>query len=164
MVAKSGDALLAPEATDALRSRLLPLADVITPNLPEAAALLSIGEGELMVDPEGACRRLLELGPRAVVLKGGHAHGAYSEDLYFAGGELVRLPARRVDTPNTHGTGCTFSAALAAHLARGLAPEEAARGAKRYVTGAIEAASEWKLGHGHGPVHHFHALWPSSER
>jgi hydroxymethylpyrimidine/phosphomethylpyrimidine kinase len=162
MVAKSGDALLAPEATDALRGRLLPLADVITPNLPEAAVLLSIGEGELLVDLEGACRRLLELGPRAVVLKGGHAHGAYSEDLYFDGGEVVRLPARRVDTPNTHGTGCTFSAALAAHLARGLGPQEAARGAKSYVTGAIEAAAEWKLGHGHGPVHHFHALWPAA--
>ncbi len=160
MVSKSGAALLAGEAVAVLRSALLPLAAVVTPNLPEAAALLAVAQGEILCDLEGACRRLLGLGPGAVVLKGGHALGPLSEDLFFDGRELLRLPARRVDTHNTHGTGCTFSAALAALLARGATPSEAARGAKAYVTGAIEGAREWRLGRGHGPVHHFHALWP----
>ncbi len=160
MVAKSGDRLLDQGAVAVLRHALLPLAAVVTPNLPEAAALLELAEGQVLCDLEGACRSLLALGPRAVVLKGGHAGGAHSDDLFFDGQELVRLPARRIDTQNTHGTGCAFSAALAALLARGATPSEAARGAKAYVTGAIEGAKEWRLGHGHGPVHHFHSLWP----
>ena len=160
MVAKSGDALLQADAVAALRTRLVPLCTVLTPNLPEAAVLLSIGEEELLGDLAGACRRLVKLGARAVLLKGGHAGGAQSDDLYCDGGEVVRLPARRVETRNTHGTGCTLSAALAAYLALGASPQEACRGAKSYVTAAIEAARAWQLGHGHGPVHHFHALWP----
>src|SRR5687767_897359 len=164
MISKSGAALLAPEAVEALRSRLIPLAALLTPNLPEAAVLLALTARELERDPAEACRALLALGARAVVLKGGHAGGEHSDDLYFDGTEIVRLAARRIDTRNTHGTGCTFSAAIAAMLARGESPLEACRAAKRYVTAAIEAARDWHLGHGHGPVHHFHALWPPRSR
>jgi hydroxymethylpyrimidine/phosphomethylpyrimidine kinase len=160
MVSKSGAALLLPEAVEVLRARLAPLALVLTPNLPEAAVLLAVHPAEIERDPAEACRQLLRIGSRAVVLKGGHAGGERSDDLYFDGGEIVRLPAHRVETRNTHGTGCTYSAAIAAFLARGEEPLEACRAAKRYVSAAIEAASKWQLGHGHGPVHHFHALWP----
>ena len=160
MVSKSGAALLLPDAVEALCEQLVPLALVLTPNLPEAAVLLGVQLGEVERDPAQACRQLLRLGSRVVVLKGGHAGGERSDDLYFDGGEIVRLPAHRVETRNTHGTGCTFSAAIAALLARGEEPLEACRAAKRYVSAAIDAASAWRLGHGHGPVHHFHALWP----
>jgi hydroxymethylpyrimidine/phosphomethylpyrimidine kinase len=163
MVSKSGAALLLPDAIEALRERMIPLAEILTPNLPEAAALLAMEFGALVRDPSEACRRLLDLGCRAVVLKGGHTGGDESDDLYFDGREIVRLAARRIPTSNTHGTGCTFSAAIAAYLARGEPPLEACRLAKRYVTAAIEAAREWHIGHGHGPVHHFHALWPHRE-
>jgi hydroxymethylpyrimidine/phosphomethylpyrimidine kinase len=162
MVSKSGAALLLPDAVEVLRRRMIPLAAVLTPNLPEAAALLAMEFGALARDPAEGCRRLLDLGCRAVVLKGGHAGGDDSDDLFFDGGEIVRLAAQRLATSNTHGTGCTFSAAVAAFLARGEAPLEACRLAKRYVTAAIEGARNWHLGHGHGPVHHFHALWPSN--
>jgi hydroxymethylpyrimidine/phosphomethylpyrimidine kinase len=164
MVSKSGAALLLNDAVEALRARLIPLAAVLTPNLPEAAALLSAEFGALARDPSEACRRLLDLGCRAVVLKGGHAGGEASDDLFFDGTEIVRLPAKRISTRNTHGTGCTFSAAIAAFLARGESPIEACRAAKRYVTAAIEAGSTWQLGHGHGPLHHFHALWRDAPR
>ena len=163
MVSKGGARLLEEGAVEALRKELLPLARVITPNLPEAADLLQMSERDVLVDPRGACEQLLALGPRAVLLKGGHAGGSYSEDLLWDGSELVRLPARRVASENTHGTGCTLSAALAALLARGLSLPEAAQGAKSYVTAALQGAREWKLGGGHGPVHHFHAWWPAEE-
>lgn len=162
MVSKSGAALLLPDALQAMKARLIPLACVLTPNLPEAAALLGMRAEELERDPGEACRRLLDMGSRSVVLKGGHARGERSDDFFFDGSELVQLPARRIDTRNTHGTGCTFSAAIAALLARGETPLEACRAAKHYVTAAIEAAKEWHLGHGYGPVHHFHALWRST--
>lgn len=159
MIAKSGARLLANDAVDALRRELLPLATVLTPNLPEAAALLGLREGEVLVAPQAACEALLALGCRAVVLKGGHAGGAYSDDLYFDGARFERLPARRTISDNTHGTGCTFSAAIAAWLARGVTPLEAAQRAKNFVSAAIESSKDWKLGRGHGPVHHFHDLW-----
>ncbi len=164
MVAKGGAALLPAEALVALRTRLVPLAQVLTPNLPEAAALLHEDLSSVLGDPEGACRRLLLLGPRAVVLKGGHGGGDTSDDFFCDGSTLVRLSAPRTATKNTHGTGCTFSAAITALLARGLSGEEAVRGAKTYVTAAIAAADGLGVGQGHGPVHHFFALWPDPVR
>jgi hydroxymethylpyrimidine/phosphomethylpyrimidine kinase len=157
LVAKSGDRLLERQALEALRERLVPRASVLTPNLPEAAELLWTSERAVLTDPEGACRALLALGPACVVLKGGHAHGSFCEDLFARLDEhgqlaLERLMGRRVDTRNTHGTGCTFSAALCAALARGASPLEAARSAKRFVQRAIELSREWKLGAGHGPL------------
>jgi hydroxymethylpyrimidine/phosphomethylpyrimidine kinase len=159
MVSKSGAKLLADDAVEALRAELVPLAALLTPNLPEAAVLLGTSEGEVLVRPEDACRRLLTLGCRAVLLKGGHAGGGYSEDLYWDGERFVRLSARRAITENTHGTGCTLSSAIAAGLARGLTPVEATQRAKRYVTEALDAAKEWRLGGGHGPLDHFYELF-----
>ncbi|MBK8179055.1 MAG: bifunctional hydroxymethylpyrimidine kinase/phosphomethylpyrimidine kinase [Planctomycetes bacterium] len=159
MVSKGGARLLAPEAVRTLIEALVPLATVLTPNLPEAAELLGCSEAEVASQPSRTCERLLGLGARSVVLKGGHAGGRHSEDLFFDGTVWERLPAVRVLTDNTHGTGCTFSAAVAAALARGCSPLEAVREAKAYVTAAIEAGARWRLGHGHGPVHHFHAWW-----
>ena len=104
--------------------------------------------------------RLAALGAQAVVLKGGHAGGATSDDLLFDGKTFARLSAPRIATKNTHGTGCTFSSAIAANLAKGLSVEDAVRAAKAFVTRAIEAGAGLRIGGGHGPVHHFHALWP----
>jgi hydroxymethylpyrimidine/phosphomethylpyrimidine kinase len=160
MVAKSGDHLLRPEAVRALKERMLPLAEVITPNLFEAGVLL---EMEPPCDEAGmveAAARLRALGPRAVLLKGGHREGAESIDIFDDGGEPLTLVALRIDTANTHGTGCTLSAALAALLGQGMAPRDAVRAAKAYITAAIRAADRLQVGRGHGPVHHFHRWWP----
>jgi hydroxymethylpyrimidine/phosphomethylpyrimidine kinase len=163
LASTSGAALLQAEALEALRRELLPLAAVLTPNLPEAAQLLGTSAGEVLMAPEAACRALTELGPRAVLLKGGHAGGAHSEDLLWVDGALERLPARRIDTENTHGTGCVLSAALAAHLARGSSVPEAARAAKQLVTRALEGARTWHLGAGSGPLHPFAGKWTGDE-
>lgn len=163
MVAKSGDALLQPEAVASLKSELLPLAGVVTPNLPEAGVLLGRDEALDEAGMEDAARALLDLGPRAVLLKGGHLEGARSMDLLFDGDEMVRLDSERIDTRNTHGTGCTLSSAVAALLARGLTLREAVSGAKAYVSAAIEAADTLAIGRGRGPVHHFHAVWNKAE-
>ena len=163
MVAKSGDALLQPEAVASLKAELLPLASVITPNLPEAGVLLGQEEALNEEGMEDAARALLDLGPRAVLLKGGHLEGARSTDLLFDGDDMVRLESERIDTRNTHGTGCTLSSAVAALLARGRALPEAVREAKAYVSAAIAAADGLKIGRGRGPVHHFHALWQETE-
>ena len=162
MVAKSGDHLLRPEAVHALKTRLLPLATVITPNLLEAGVLLA---SEPPADEAGmveAAARLRALGPRAVLLKGGHRQGADSIDVFDDGGEPLRLMAPRIDTANTHGTGCTLSAALATLLGRGMPPRDAVRAAKAYITEAIAAADRLHVGSGHGPVHHFHRWWPET--
>ena len=149
MVAKGGSRLLRDDAIVALRSRLLPLAAVLTPNLPEAEALLGRRIATL-ADRRAAARDLLALGPRAVVVKGGHAEGGDVVDVYWDGSDLVELQARRIPTANTHGSGCAFSAAIVAGLARGREPLEAVRDAKAFITAAIEYSLE--LGHGHGPV------------
>ena len=148
MVAKGGARLLRDDAVDALRLRLLPLAAVITPNLPEAEVLLGHPIASLDERREAA-RELLSLGPRAVVVKGGHAEGA-AVDVYWDGNDLVELIADRIDTANTHGSGCAFSAAIAARLAAGRQPVDAVRDAKQFITNAIEFSLE--MGHGHGPV------------
>ena len=160
IAASSGASLLAPDAVDALKRLLVPRALVLTPNLSEAAALLDapIAGNETEMREQG--ERLLALGARAVLIKGGHAAGAESVDLLIEPTASTRLVADRIATENTHGTGCTLAAAIAAGLARGLPLPEAVRAAKSYVTAALAAAERIKVGSGHGPLHHFHAWWP----
>jgi hydroxymethylpyrimidine/phosphomethylpyrimidine kinase len=156
MVATSGDRLLAADAVDALRNRLIPRADIITPNLPEAAALLDeqVASHEAAVESQG--KRLLAMGCRAVLIKGGHGGGAESIDYLIRQGSIVALPAPRIATKNTHGTGCSLSSAIAAGLAKGDDLETAVRKAKGWISAAIAAADHLNVGHGHGPIHHFH--------
>jgi hydroxymethylpyrimidine/phosphomethylpyrimidine kinase len=164
MVAKSGDALLAPAAVGALREALVPLARVITPNLPEAGVLLEGRAPEHVKEMRRAAERLHALmgsGERWVWLKGGHLPGGDATDLLFNGDRMIELPAPRVATKNTHGTGCTLSAALAALLPQRPDVPTAARDAKAYLTEALRHADDLRVGQGHGPVHHFHALWSS---
>lgn len=162
MVATSGDRLLAAEAVAALREELLPRADLVTPNLPEAAALLG---GDEARDEQEMHEQLHRLGQlcRGVLLKGGHLAGAQSPDLLLVDGASTRLGAERVATGNTHGTGCTLSAAIAA-----LRPQRgdwagAVAEAKDYLTRALAASDRLDVGHGHGPQHHFHAWWPRED-
>lgn len=159
MIATSGDRLLAPEAAEVIRKVLMPLAAVVTPNLPEAAALLEapVARDEQEMQAQG--ERLLALGSGAVLIKGGHGGGAESIDLLVERGGTTRLAAPRIVSANTHGTGCTLSSAIAAGLAKGLDLVTAAGAAKTYVTDAIAAADGLGVGSGHGPVHHFHAWW-----
>ena len=154
MVAKSGDRLLDRDAETAYRERLLPLATVVTPNLPEAEALLG-RPVRTLVEMREAARALRAMGPRAVVVKGGHLEGD-AVDVFWDGERLEDLPASRIDTRNTHGTGCTYSAAIAARLALGEPPLDAVRGAKAYLTEAIRGS--YSVGRGHGPVDHLHLL------
>jgi hydroxymethylpyrimidine/phosphomethylpyrimidine kinase len=160
MVAKSGDALLQNEAVVTLRDVLLPRATILTPNLPEAGRLL--GE-EVAADREAMIaqgRALTALGPDLVLMKGGHGTGAVCTDLFLdAETVLAELTAPRVETKNTHGTGCTLSSAIAAGLAKGLGPVDAVTEAHSYLQGAIRAADALTIGSGHGPVHHFYRVW-----
>jgi hydroxymethylpyrimidine/phosphomethylpyrimidine kinase len=148
MVAKGGAKLLRDEAIDALRTRLLPLAAVVTPNLPEAEVILG-RRIRTLDERRQAARGLVALGPRAAVVKGGHAEGDVT-DVYWDGAHMVELPGKRVATANTHGSGCVFSAAIAAGLAKGLEPLAAVQQAKEFISSAIEMSLE--IGHGHGPV------------
>lgn len=159
MVAGSGDPLLDEGAEFAMRSHLFAIADIITPNLPEAARLLGaeIATSEKMMLSQGEL--LLTLGAKAVLIKGGHAQGVDSVDLFFDGANIVRLAANRIQTRNTHGTGCTLSSAIAAYMAHGLPLLEAVQNAKAYLTEALIEADSLKIGHGAGPVHHFHNIW-----
>jgi hydroxymethylpyrimidine/phosphomethylpyrimidine kinase len=159
MVATSGDRLLAPEAVNALRTLLVPCALVVTPNLPEAAVLTGASAARNEKETEVQAREILGLGARNVLIKGGHNSGDESIDLLIGQGDVVRLSAKRIATKNLHGTGCTLSSAIAAGLAKGLDLKTAAREAKTYVTAAIGAADKLKIGHGHGPLHHFSATW-----
>jgi len=156
MVATSGDRLLAADAVERLRTALIPLASLLTPNLPEAAALLDeeIAASEAAIERQG--KRLLELGCRAVLIKGGHGQGAESTDYLFGGNGVIALTAPRIATKNTHGTGCSLSSAIAAGLGKGDELETAVRNAKAWVSAAIAAADRLGVGHGHGPIHHFH--------
>jgi hydroxymethylpyrimidine/phosphomethylpyrimidine kinase len=163
MVAKSGDALLEPDAVGALREALLPLATVITPNLPEAGVLLQRRAPDTLAEMRRAAEALREkmmhAGQRWVFLKGGHLASRDATDLLFDGDRMIELTAARVPTRNTHGTGCTLSAALAALLPRSADVPGAARAAKDYLSAALQHADELSVGHGHGPVHHFHRWW-----
>ena len=157
MVAKSGDALLRPEAVETLRRKLIPLAAVVTPNLPEAETLTEhpVRTPEAM---RAAAREIVLMGARAAVVKGGHLEGPTAVDVLFDGSEFSEFSSKRVDTRNTHGTGCTFASAIAAYLARGEDVYHAVGSAKRYLSGALMEA--YDVGAGHGPVHHFWQLWP----
>lgn len=159
MVAASGDRLLVPEAVDSLRRLLLPRALLITPNLPEAAALLDASPAHNVAEARAQATRLLAFGPKAVLVKGGHGEGPESVDVLLDAEGFVELRAPRVATRNTHGTGCTLSSAIAAGLAKGLSLREAVEAAKAYLTRAIGRADDLAIGRGHGPVHHFHAVW-----
>ncbi|SEO30076.1 hydroxymethylpyrimidine kinase /phosphomethylpyrimidine kinase [Salinihabitans flavidus] len=159
MVAKSGDRLLPADAVAALRERLLPRAALLTPNLPEAADLLGTRPARDEAGMREQGQALCALGPRAVLMKGGHGGGTECVDLLIEGGRVTRLCAPRQRTRNTHGTGCTLSAAIAAGLARGMTLTDAVRRAHGYLQGAIAAADGLGVGSGHGPVHHFHEVW-----
>lgn len=160
MVAKSGDRLLPPEALTALRALVLPMATVLTPNLPEAADLLGCAPASTESEMAQQGQALRALGPQAVLMKGGHGTGETCVDLLITADGIVRLTAPRLATRNTHGTGCTLSAAIAAGLAQGKELPDAVTRAHRYLQGAIAAADGLGVGAGHGPVHHFHAVWP----
>lgn len=160
MVAKSGDALLPDDAVAVLREALLPRAELLTPNLPEAARLLGASQAASEQEMEAQGRRLLAIGPRAVLMKGGHGKGPSCVDLLVQpASDTLRLEAPRRATRNTHGTGCTLSSAIAAGLAAGLPLEMAFQRAHRFLQEAIAAADRLKVGTGHGPLHHFYALW-----
>ena len=158
MVAKGGHRLLDEDAIDALREHLLPLATVLTPNLPEAEVLLGrrVEGRDARAD---AARDLVAMGCGAVVVKGGHADGEDAEDACFDGATLTWLPAARIPTANTHGSGCVFSAAIAAGMARGLPTPAGIAEAKTFITGAIRHALD--VGGGHGPVN---PMWESTSR
>jgi hydroxymethylpyrimidine/phosphomethylpyrimidine kinase len=159
MVATSGDHLLAADAVATLRTKLIPRAGLITPNLPEAAVLLqeAVATSEAAIASQG--ERLLAMGCRAVLIKGGHGQGSESIDYLFGEGGTVALAAPRVATKNTHGTGCSLSSAIAAGLARGEELETAVRHAKAWISAAIAAADRLDVGRGHGPIHHFHRFY-----
>jgi hydroxymethylpyrimidine/phosphomethylpyrimidine kinase len=159
MVATSGDRLLAPDAVEAMRSALVRRALLVTPNLPEAAALTDTEIARDERDMAVQARTILAMGARNVLIKGGHGEGAESVDLLIGEEGSARLAAGRIATQNTHGSGCTLSSAIAAGLAKGLDLTDAVRDAKTYVTAAIAAADRMRIGHGRGPLHHFHALW-----
>jgi len=160
MVTQNGDKLLKDEAIEAIKEYLMPLAMVLTPNLPEASVLLNRQVHNLR-DMRQAAREIASCGSRCILLKGGHLDGDDCTDLLFISPEdrFVVLKGRRIDTRNNHGTGCTLSSAIASFLARGLPLDEAARSAKEYITGAIRAGAEYEIGNGHGPAHHHYRFW-----
>lgn len=164
MIAKSGDSLLERAAVDELRESLLPLATVITPNLPEAGVLLDARPPENLKEMRHAAEKLRRLlahsGERWVFLKGGHLPGDETIDVIHDGDRMIELPGTRIHTKNTHGTGCTLSAALATLLPQSATVPDAAQAAKNYLIGAIAASGQLSVGTGHGPVQHFHAWWP----
>jgi hydroxymethylpyrimidine/phosphomethylpyrimidine kinase len=163
MVAKSGDLLLERDAVGTLREALLPQATVLTPNLPEAGVLLEERPVETVKEMRRVAERLrnkmAHSGQRWVMVKGGHLPGDETIDLLHDGDRMIELPGTRIDTRNTHGTGCTLSAALAALIPQTGDVPEAARRAKAYLTEAIRHADRLQVGKGHGPLHHFHAWW-----
>lgn len=155
MYAKNGYPLMNPDAADTLISEILPLADVLTPNIPEAERItgIKISSAE---DMEHAAKRIYELGVKCPLVKGGHAIGD-ALDILYDSKQFLHFSSERIDTKNTHGTGCTFSSAIAANLALGLDLYEAVKKAKDYVTTAIKHSLD--IGKGHGPTHHFYDLY-----
>jgi hydroxymethylpyrimidine/phosphomethylpyrimidine kinase len=159
MVAESGDPLLAKEAISVLVGELFPRATLVTPNLLEAAQILDTEPATTRAERQGQATALLRLGAKAVMLKGGHGEEDEAADILVTGSGEKWFSAPRIDTRNTHGTGCSLSSAIAANLAHGTPLEEAVGKAKLWLTGAIVAADHLNIGKGHGPVHHFHNLW-----
>ena len=160
MVAQSGDKLMQDDAIQAIKDHLMPVADVVTPNLPEAEVLLG-QKIESLEDMQRAARSLAQFGSRSILIKGGHLDESKSTDLLYLTEEdrFVTLEAERVDSRNNHGTGCTLSSAIAAHMSRGSHIEDAVSKAKTFIQNAIRAGAAYKIGHGHGPVHHFFEFW-----
>jgi hydroxymethylpyrimidine/phosphomethylpyrimidine kinase len=158
MVATSGDELLTPDAVDAVRTRLIPLADVVTPNLREAARLLERPIAASIEEMEAQANRLLAFGAKAVLLKGGHGEGSEATDILATASATQRFSAPRIATRNTHGTGCTLAAAIAARIAAGDTMEQAVEAAKTFVWMAIDAGRDLMIGQGDGPVDHLHAI------
>ncbi|MFB9948573.1 bifunctional hydroxymethylpyrimidine kinase/phosphomethylpyrimidine kinase [Rhizobium puerariae] len=159
MIAKGGSPLLASDAVAAVAHQLMPLAAVVTPNLPEAAALLDEPVATTREAMADQARRLQRIGPKAVLVKGGHLESEDSPDVLADVAGIHWFEGKRAPTRNTHGTGCTLSSAIAAELAKGAAPADAVAIAKAYLAGAIAAADELSVGTGHGPVQHFHEWW-----
>ncbi|MBA2124626.1 bifunctional hydroxymethylpyrimidine kinase/phosphomethylpyrimidine kinase [Hyphomicrobium methylovorum] len=156
MVATSGDVLLPPSAVEAVRTVLIPRATLITPNIPEAATLLGCSPATSTEEMREQAEKLMQLGCAAILLKGGHAIGDEAIDVFFDGSDHHILTRPRVETSNTHGTGCTLSAAIAAGIAMGREPYDAVSDAKSFVWNALVSGAERKIGHGHGPLdHHF---------
>ena len=160
MVTRNGDKLLQDDAVQALQEYLFPMATVITPNLAEASILLGRDVIEIS-QMEDACKDLATQGCDRIFLKGGALDESVSVDLLYerASGEMLKLESPRVDTPNSHGTGCTISSAITACLAKGMELSAAVREAKNYIDGALQGGADMKIGTGHGPVHHFHNWW-----
>ena len=163
LVATSGDSLGSPDVVDAILSHLLPLATLVTPNLPEAARLGGVAAPEDEDGMRTAAAALQARGARAVLVKGGHLAGAEAVDLLAEPDGIAFFTGPRIATRNTHGTGCTLSSAIACYLAKGLPLADAVAAAKSYLTGAITESASLAVGGGHGPVHHFHALWPAGD-
>lgn len=159
MVTTSGDLLLSKDAVESLKTILLPVAQIITPNLFEAAVLLGTEVAQTRVEMEEQAAALLELGALSVLLKGGHFDEPTADDFYLSKIEKRWYSAPRTKTDNTHGTGCTLSSAIAAYLAQGMPMEDAINAAKIYLSQAIKHADQLKIGQGAGPVHHFFATW-----
>lgn len=159
MIAKTGDALLSDDAIHALRTTMLPHATLLTPNIPEAARLLGCTEADNQAEMLRQGRALIEMGASAVLMKDGHGSSAYCIDLLVLPDSYEQLSAPRQATQNTHGTGCTLSAAIAALLASERSLSEAVHQAHSYLQKAIAQADSLQIGHGHGPVHHFHEAW-----
>lgn len=159
MVAKGGDRLLQEDAVAVMRDVLVPRVTVITPNLPEAADLLGLEEVRNEDGMAHQADALRDFGAKAVLLKGGHLRGDMSRDVLLSSEGEFWMDGTRVNTPNTHGTGCTLSAAFAAHLAKGMPMQQAAKRAKAYVVGTLKAAGRLSAGQGKGPTHHFYDYW-----
>lgn len=163
MVAASGDPLITDAAVSVLTSVLFPHVGLITPNLHEAARLLDQPVADSRDAMQAQANALRKIGAQAVLLKGGHGADSEAADVLVTAHGSEWFVAPRHETDNTHGTGCTLSSAIAAGLARGMSLETAVRSAKAYVTAAIRAADTLSIGKGHGPVHHFHALWQDGD-
>lgn len=158
MVAKSGDRLLLEEAVESLKKNMIPLATVITPNIPEASDLTGV-KINTREDMMLAAKEILNMGTKSVMLKGGHLLTETSDDLFLSAKETEFLEAKRIDTKNTHGTGCTLSAAITSYIAKGYGLLNSCKMGKDYLYNAIKSAKDESVGKGHGPVNHFYHLW-----
>ena len=160
MVAQSGEELLQDNALRVIKEQLMPMASVLTPNLPEASILLNTQVLNLE-DMHNAARELARFGSKAILIKGGHLGNNNSNDLLYICPEdrFILLKAKRIATLNNHGTGCALSSAIASFLAKGFPVEKAVRLAKDYIDGAIRAGAVYKYGNGHGPLHHYYKFW-----
>ena len=159
MVATSGDLLLAVDAVEAVKSLLVPRADLITPNLHEAAKLSGLPYASSDAAMQDQAEALVNFGAKAVLIKGGHGKGEECSDLLFGADNSSWFRSKRIETNNTHGTGCSLSSAIAANLAHGDDLQSAVQKAKTWLTGAIASSDQLDVGYGNGPVHHFHDLW-----